>query len=131
MLTTRWRIICWPLALMLAAVSLAWALTDPGDAAYWIGGMFAVPALILGAIEMESAWPSMSPATRVVLVGACGACALAGLVYAVASPGTKSYLVGGLLCYPLMVVLMPVLTRDEDDEEFPSSMDGPWGPPAA
>ena len=130
LLKTHWRLICWPPALLMAAAAVVWALSEPGDAAYWIGGLLAVPALGLGVVEMEQAWPSMSATARVIVFATAVACAAVGLLYAVLSPGPKSNIVGGLLCLPVMAVLMPILMRD-DDEDLHSPTEGPWGPPAA
>jgi peptidoglycan/LPS O-acetylase OafA/YrhL len=128
MFARHWRIMLWPPALVLAAGALAWSLSEPGDTAYWVGGLLTVPALVLGAIEMEQRWPAMSRRTRALLIALSGACAAAGLLYALLSPGPRSNIVAGLLCLPVMTVLIPVLEK-EDDDGYPTSTGGPWGPP--
>lgn len=83
---------------------------------------------MLGSLETEEQWPSMSARARTAIIVPAGCLALAGAVWALADPGRRSYIVGGLMTGPLITLVLPVLTRDTHD--YPAAPDGAWGPPS-
>jgi hypothetical protein len=127
------RRIAWPVFSIIAAGGIALALLEPGDVAYWTSTIAVIPLIYVAIIEFEEPWRAASRRARAAVWTAAAALAAAGLTSNVVLPGARSFIIGGLMVVPLIVLLAPIITRGANADDTPLDdlgAGGIFGPPS-
>jgi hypothetical protein len=125
------RRIAWPVSLLLAAGGIALAALEPGDVAYWVSEIAVLPLIAVTVIVFEDPWRNAHRGTRALVWAMAVVLALAGAVGSIVFPGARSFIIGGLMTVPLIVLLGTLGARDDDsdDARAPELGGGILGPP--
>jgi hypothetical protein len=115
----RQRRIAWPVCLVLAAGGVALAALEPGDVSYLISTTAVIPLIAVAVIVFEDPWRRARRRTRTVVWIVSAVMAAAGAASNIVFPGARSFIIGGLMVAPLMVLLGSIMGRDADSEDTP------------
>lgn len=120
-----WRGFCWiafGIAVLLAAIGVAWYVATPGVASYQVSSLLTLPALVIACV-----WLHQRLSSRLQWTGAIALALVGPVGYAVIG-GAQWWNWGQMTLVPLLLLM---LSKVDDSERSwaGGAGDGPWGPP--
>jgi hypothetical protein len=125
------RSVAWIVSLLVGAAGIWFGLRGPADLAYWVAPVSLLPVGYVGFITFEDHWAGATRRAQVLVWFAAAGLAVAGGAWYLLAPTDGSWVVGGMLCIPVLLIT-PLLDRGRRDESGDATTAGwgePFGPP--